>query len=599
MFAFVASTCLANASPEALLVANRTATPTAPSGTLVLNYHYNGEGMEGSASSIVDLSTGAYVDHQQAGLSTNAQGFDGRTPWMEDLSGFHSAQEGGNKPALAVDRAYRNANAWWRPGHGGAVIKRTDCNSIEVTPRGGQAFTARFDPATHLLSEVSERDVFGHVEDTTYADYRSCGTTLVATRIEIETDSDKSATQTFKLDRCAVARTKPRSAFAMPVGQPLDWSLPASGRAAVAMRAHDTHVMIEVRINGKGPFLFYLDSGGHDIISPRLAQELGLVVKGAGRSGGAGEKTVPTGYAEVASIDAGGAVLRKQTVLVLETSPPEVVGELIGGVLGVEFFERFVTSIDYQHDIVTFVAPERFSPAERRAAGTPVSFKFYDHMPQVTGTFDALAARFNIDTGSGQFVTMTRPFAERTNLRSRYPGAATIVDGFGTGGATHSTIVRAKEVTLGRASVAHIPTSLSTASHGAFSDPAYDGNVGNGILSQFRVTFDYPNRTMFLAPVAHPDLSLFGFNRTGVTIVLDHVDLKVVDVAAGTAGAEAGVMPGDIIVSIGGTDVSHQNLRQARQLMKQAPVGQPLALNLLRDGRPKIITLTPRDLVPK
>ena len=599
MLTMLASTCLATGSPAALLDANRAAMAAPANGTLVQSYSYKSEGMTGAASSLIDLASGRYVEHQQAGLSTDAEGFDGTTNWMKDLSNFYSTQEGGNKPAVAINRAYRHANRWWRADRGSAAIKPIDCNSIEVTPQGGEPFQASFDPKTHLLTKVHEQEAWGTQRDVLYADYRHCGRALVPGRIEKIDNSDPASTQTLTLEKCALAPAKGPGAYAMPATQPHDWSLPPTGRTTVAMRPHDTEVMIQARINGKGPYLFYLDSGGHDILSPRLAHELGLKVEGSGQSGGAGENTVESGYAKVASIDVGGAVLKNQTVNIIETSPPQIVGELIGGIIGVQFFERFVTSIDYEKNTVTFEDPAHFSAAERQAAGTPVPFNFYDHMPQVAGTFDGIPALYNIDTGSGQFVSMTRPFVERTGLRARYPNAVTMVDGFGTGGPSHATIVRAKTLTLGPAEVTHVAASLSTAQHGSFGDPAYGGNVGNGVLRHFRVTFDYPHQTMYLARVAHPDLSEYGFSRSGIIGIPDNGRLKVLDASAGTPAAEAGIKPGDLIISIGAVDISHQSLRETKRLLKQLPVGQPIPITFEREGVRETVNLTPRDLVPE
>lgn len=599
MLAIAAGVCLANASPELLLRANRHAVAEPGSGTLVEIYRYRSERMDGTARSLVDLATGRYVEDRQAGLTRSATGFDGVTPWMRDLSNFYIPQDGGNKPALAINEAYRNANLWWRADRGGATIKPVDCNTIEVTPRKSQPFRASFDPGTHLLAEVQEQQSFGHVSATHYSNYRRCGGTLVAGRIEIVEDGDSSNSDMLELDKCSLAHPKPRRAYSMPATEPNDWKLPSSGRATVGMRPHDTEVMVNVRINGKGPYLFYLDSGGHDLISPRLARELGLEVEGEGRSGGAGESTVEEGYTKVDSITIGGVVLKNQTIPVLETSPPEVVGEKIGGLLGLEFFERFVTKIDYAANTVTFEDPAHFSIVERRSAGTAVPFKFYEHMPQVAGRFDGISARYDIDTGSSQTVTMTRPFVERTGLRARYPDAVTLVDGFGTGGATRSTIIRATSLALGKEEVERPAASLSTAQHGAFSDPVYAGNIGNGALRHFRVTFDYPHETMYLAPVAHPDLSAYGYNRTGIIVILDHGNLKVVDASPGTPAAEAGIKAGDLLTSVGGVDVTRKPLREIKQMLKQVAIGKPLSVSLRRDGIDHVITLMPRNLVPE
>ena len=598
MLAAAAAYCLATSSADALFAANRQASPTPSTGTLIREYRYRSEGMAGTAISTVDLASGRFIEFDQAGLYRGGAGFDGTTPWMRDLSNFSIPQGGGNKPALAINQAYRNANSWWRAGQRGAAIKIVACNSVEVTPRGSQPFRATFDPATHVLASVHEQQSFGQATDTRYSHYRRCGAARVPGRIEVINDGDSSNSGTFELIKCSIAPPRPPIAYALPHYQPHDWSLPTSGRATVPMRPHDTEVMVNVRINGKGPYLFYLDSGGHDILSPRVAHELGIKIEGAGKSGGAGESTVETGYAKVASLNAGGAVLRNQTVQILETSPPDIVGEKIGGLIGLEFFERFVTHIDYKAGTVTFEDPRRFDAAERRAAGTLVPFKFYEHMPQVAGHFDDLPALYDIDTGSSQTVTMTRPFVEQTNLRARYPDAVTMVDGFGTGGPTRSTIVRAKSLALGPMPVARPAASLSTAQRGAFSDPFYAGNIGNGALRHYSVTFDYPHATMYLAPVSHPDLSAYGYNRTGIIVILDHGSLKVVDASPGTPAAEAGIKFGDIVMSVGGVDVARQTLRETKQMLKQVAVGRPLSVNILRDGAVHTVDVIPRNLVP-
>ena len=44
----------------------------------------------------------------------------------------------------------------------------------------------------------------------------------------------------------------------------------------------DNRVFVDVRLNGKGPFHFILDTGAEADLSDRAARQLGLKVKGAG-----------------------------------------------------------------------------------------------------------------------------------------------------------------------------------------------------------------------------------------------------------------------------------------------------------------------------
>lgn len=113
------------------------------------------------------------------------------------------------------------------------------------------------------------------------------------------------------------------------------------------------------------------------------------------------------------------------------------------------------------------------------------------------------------------------------------------------------------------------------------------------------MTFDYPHETMYRARVAHPDLSAYGYNRTGIVVVLDHGNLKVVHASPGTPAAEAGIQAGDLLMSIGGVDVSRQSLREAKRMLKQVPVGKPLIVSFRRDGVNHVLTLILRNLVPE
>src|SRR5271167_3523537 len=112
------STSAGPASPvhpdvASVLAANQRAVGRVPvTGGAEFGYHYSGSGLEGTRTDIVDLGTGAFVVTLQADIVVEAHGFDCKTPWMRDTSGANTAQEGGDRVALAVNEAYRFANLW-------------------------------------------------------------------------------------------------------------------------------------------------------------------------------------------------------------------------------------------------------------------------------------------------------------------------------------------------------------------------------------------------------------------------------------------------------------------------------------------------------
>src|ERR1700728_2041579 len=115
----LAAATAAQAQPPAqtvdtVLAANRAAVGNVPAaGGVTLDYDWSGSGLTGTRNEIADLATGAFVGTEQAGEIGDVIGYDGAVPWQRDLSGANTAQQGGDRIPVAVNEAYRTANAWW------------------------------------------------------------------------------------------------------------------------------------------------------------------------------------------------------------------------------------------------------------------------------------------------------------------------------------------------------------------------------------------------------------------------------------------------------------------------------------------------------
>ena len=597
--AVAGSACLHEHSSDALLDAFRKAmAPAVQTRYLKAEYAYRGQGLTGTVSTTIDLQEGRYVEDTNAGPNKGTAGFDGQLAWMRDLSGFTSPQQGGDKPALARNAAYRYGNQWWLPGRHGACIEKTGAGALRITPPGGKPFEATFDPATHLLNSVREEQSFGVVTTTEYSAYTRRDGHLMATRIATVTNDDPASRETLTLKSVAFT-TVIADAFSMPAPMATNWTLPTAGRITVPIRLINNHVVADVRINGQGPFPFLIDTGGHDIVTPATVEKLALGSQGKSPSFGAGNKAGSNGYTHVATLDAGGALLRDQTVLTLDFSPRDVEGIELGGMLGVEFIERFVVRIDYGAKTMTFIDPAGFTDAERDASGTAVPFVFYSHMPQVSGKFDGRMVRLDIDTGSRAEVTMTSPFVIRAALRDAYPRGVLLTDGWGVGGASHSYVVRIRSLSLGSVASPDIIAGFSSATVGAFADGGSEGNVGSGLLKRFAVTFDYSRQTLYLNRLANPDADTGRFDRVGLWVNQSGDGLRVMDVAPEGPAANAGLRVGDILHRIGDRPVGEIGLSDARRDLKLVPVGIPLPIVYARDGRVATTVITPRNLIPE
>ena len=589
---------------ESVLSAYHTAVGKVPdSGSARVDYTFSGSGLKGSRTDQIDLATGAFVESMQADIVGEAAGFDGTTPWMRDTSGANTPQEGGDRIAVAVNEAYRLGNLWWRSGYSGAtityagrsVVDGKTLDQLTVTPRKGKPFGAWFDTNTGLLAQVTEDRQFFHTR-TLFEDYSAEHGLTLPHSITIDTGSGKENNQFLHLKAFSVAAPMPLTAYSRPTAPPTGATLDADAAAVtLPFQLLNNHIYVSAKVNGKGPYTFIVDTGGHNLISPRLAAELGLKTIGAAAMSGAGDKHTESGFARVDEIALGAVKLHDQLGFVAPIYDDSIEGFPVDGMVGFELFRRFVVRLDYGRDTMTMTNPTRFDPT---GAGLAVPFVFYDHLPQVSGRIDDLPARFDIDTGSRSELDITGPFVKAQNLRARFAKGVSAVTGWGMGGPSRSYVVRLPSITLGSAAPVVNPVAgLSEDKGGSISDPNYEGNIGSGFLKRFVVTFDYAHQKMYLKPARPAPTDAGCFDRSGMWINAGPDGYLVTEVSAGSPAERAGLRVGDVITGVNGAPVRAAGLSDTRRLLRATPAGTKVELGLKRDGQVRKVALVLRDQI--
>jgi hypothetical protein len=597
---------LAAGSADDVLKANKAATGGPAWDTKIavsIDADYAGQGLTGDTHSLNDLKTGHAVTHYKVGPAEGANGFDGKTPWARDMSGTITQQEGGDALVLAVNDAYRNANLWWKPDHGGAAIEsKGEITNAEgrfdvlvVTPKGGKPFEAWFDTGTHYLAKVIEKQGAQTVT-TTLMNYGPEDGIKLPHKTMIDSGVGAQYIQTITVTKVTFLGAQPDSAFAMPKTVVTDFSIAGGAPSTtIPVSIVNNHIYGEAKVNGKGPFIFIYDTGGHNIITPALAKELGLKVEGKLPGGGAGEAVMEGGFANGVDFSVGNATVKNQLAIVI---PLDKLGDIEGipmpGMVGYETFRRFVTRVDYGASTLTLIDPAKFDPKD---AGTPVKFVFNDHIPEVMGTIEGIPAKFDIDTGARSELTITKPFAETNKLRESHPKGVDAVDGWGVGGPSTGYVTRIKDMTIGDVKIGPVVGALANQDKGAFAGADYSANVGGGVLKRFVVTFDYNNRIMYLKPRPAPVEDTNTYDRAGIWINVSGSTFKIVNVTKGTPADEAGLRKDDIVTAVDGSAANPAKLPQLRKMLRTAQPGTVVTFTVTRDGKPKDIKVTLRDLI--
>lgn len=588
---------------EAVLAANRAAVgPMPAAGALHAAYKVEADGLAGTGVREVDLATGAFAQSAAAGPVSSANGYDGKTPWQRDISGVATDQQGGDRIPVAVNEAYRNANLWWRADRAGAQVvyvgrERENGRALDhlaVTPKGGGRFEAWFDADSHLLVRTAEPQQFFKTQ-TLYEDYRREGAVQVAHKRTVDFGAGPDGVQTFTLTGLRLTSAQPLAAYARPTDPPTGGRIEGGATSAtVPFRLLNNHIYVQVTLNGRGPYTFLVDTGGHTLISPRAAKEAGLTSVGASVTSGAGEKTETTGFARYDEIALGPVRLTDQTGFVTNIYDEAIEGLPVDGMLGFELFARFAVRIDYGAQTLTLWTFDSFSP---QGAGTAIPFAFYDHLPYVTGLIDDMPARFDIDTGSRSEVDITTPFVARMGLRARYRPGISAITGWGVGGASRSYVVRLPSLSLGSVKADNVVAGLSEARAGSISDANYEGNVGSGLLKRYVATFDYARQVLYLKPLEPAPADAGRYDRSGMWINAADDGFLVTAVAEQTPAAEAGLTAGDLITAIDGEAAQPEALSDARTLLRALPAGRKLNLTVRRAGAERTVALVLRDLI--
>ena len=609
-FALVAQHAAADPAPtvESVLAANHAAVGPAPvSGAARVEYDHTESGLTGPLIDRFDLTTGAYVETEQAGPIGLATGYDGTIPWQRDISVANTRQEGGDRVQTAVNTAYRFANLWWRPDRGGAVIAYAGRETVGgraldhlvVTPRGGKRFDAWFDAGAHLLARTLEDQQFLHVTET-YDDYRPEGGLVLAHRLKGDPGVGPMAISTSTLTAVSFGPAEPLAAYSCPTAPPAGASIEGGAASdTVPFRLLNNHVYVQALVNGKGPYTFIVDTGGHTLLSPRVVAEAGLKPVGEAVTSGAGDGHSTTGFVHFDEIAIGQVRLRDEIGFATAIYDRSIEGIPVDGMIGFELIRRMVTQIDYGRHTLTFFDPARFEPKAfpPKDLGVAIPFVFYDHLPDVKGSIDGLPARFDIDTGSRTALDLTSPFVAAHDLRAKFTHGTSAVTGWGVGGPARDYMVRLPSIKLGPVEVDHLAAGLSEAKGGSFADPNYEGNVGTALLKRFVVTFDYAHQIMYLKRITPTPPDVGTFDRSGLWINAKSGGFEVVDVAKGSAAADAGVAVGDVITAIDGEPAREEALSDARLLLRARPVGTKVKLTVRRGSESRAILLTLRDQI--
>jgi hypothetical protein len=242
--------------------------------------------------------------------------------------------------------------------------------------------------------------------------------------------------------------------------------------------------VVEVKINGKGPFRFYLDTGAQGcVLDQALADELKLPVVGEARVGSPGGKGVPGKRVRLDRMEVGDVVLSTVPAVSFDRSGLAADKDGPRGVLSTAIFSGLLVTLDYPRSRL------EIRRGELPAADGKQVFK-YDgkrRLPRVRLSVAGQEVDVHLDSGSPGGIMLPLELAKRLPLagkpvkvgRGKRVDQEVIIWGAKLNGTVKLGQYVLKDPEL------------------RFQDiPGAPGHVGYGFLRRFAVTLDARNHRL-------------------------------------------------------------------------------------------------------
>ena len=376
---------------------------------------------------------------------------------------------------------------------------------------------------------------------------------------------------------------------------------PPSADPTLPFRYDDTRLWISVTFPGHAhaPASFVLDDGvSGTLIDESLARELGLSAVARRTTTGVGGGSTQVADSGPLRLSVGGVPFTAAhvTVAPLEKLLAPTSGRHVDGILGAPFFHQHVVDLDFERRVITLHEPKSFA---YRGSGALIPVRFAGGVPIGRAAMTlpdghTLALEVLLDLGAKTTLLLSEPTIARTGLRRALPDAIERPLGAGMGGPTRYAFARVRALALASAPRTRVEGPVVGLSvHGVLAAGWYDGLLGAGFLSRFRVIFDDARSRVILEPTPRtqvPDR----FDPSGLFLEARGADLATITIAEvrpGSPAAAAGLAPGDVLHAIDGVASSHFSLGELRDRLADLSAAQ-VTLELVHDGRPRTVHLT-------
>lgn len=436
------------------------------------------------------------------GSLSMVQAFDGRTAWQRDHNGQVVVLSGFEKQEL-VNQTYLSTYSYLlRDGLSGScqALGREELDSasyykVAFMPLDKDTVYGYFDTESGRLSRTV--GYLDNLETVTMSDdYREVEGVLVSAH-SLSSGTGAPISSELFADRIAFDVDVDTAIFSPPADLVKDYGFPLGADSVVIPFEYERgHVYVTVVVNGNRKLRLILDSGASaNIYHSPVVEDLNLervgTVTAKGLSGYDEVQLVRTDSLAIGALKMYRQVAGSMDVRGLGRG---IEGVPFGGVLGYDFLSRFPLLVNFEAETITVYDPDSFVPAE---GGAEVPFRLTMQIPTVEASLNGIKGDYIVDLGNAFGVILHRDFYDRHGLDK-------LLDNFekmpkalkGVSGGLAGQSAYAASFAFGEVRVSSLRVMIPESSQGVTGSAELAGNIGNLLLQQFAVLFDYPSQRL-------------------------------------------------------------------------------------------------------
>ena len=377
--------------------------------------------------------------------------------------------------------------------------------------------------------------------------------------------------------------------------------------ARIPFGLHANLIIIPARINNSDTLHFILDTGVSSTIitDPSIKPNINSQFVRTIQLDGVGQDSTLEAQVSIGNtLQVGYVRTYNHNLVVLQKDflkLSELIGTPITGLIGYEFFERFVVTIDFRQREILLQLPEDYRYRPKKGAKVPL--EMIDKKPYVSDVLirqkgTEQRVKLLLDTGAGHAV-MLNTYSTHIALPD------TTIDvqlGIGLSGKISGALGRLQGIEIGgyplASVVASFPDSLS---FGGKLNPnaGRQGNIGGELLRRFRVTINYPEKYMVLKPIRRAMKETFEHDMSGMDLRAkgDKFNEYYIDKIIDDSPADkAGLKKDDRLMFISNSSASELNMTEIYKLL-QRKEGRAIDIVVNRKGTLVFTTLILKRII--